>query len=105
MTFVKKRPPKQEFMVYERKLKDILFDINRWNWNYEINLLNYNSKNGRQWLKPYESLEKWVQEKWRNYFTNKAKLDWKEILHQEQTKKEYGFMWATWHKEVEINDW
>jgi hypothetical protein len=50
-------------------------------------------------------LEKWVQEKWRNYFTNKAKLDWKEILHQEQTKKEYGFMWATWHKEVEINDW
>ncbi len=46
MTFVKKRPPKHEFMIYGRKLKDLLFDIDRWKWNHEINLLNYSSKNG-----------------------------------------------------------
>jgi hypothetical protein len=50
-------------------------------------------------------LEKWVQEKWKNNFTNEAKLDWKEVWHQEQTKEKNGFMWATWHKKVAINDW
>ncbi len=79
MTFVKTRLAKKEFMIFKGKLKDLQFDVNRWKWNREIDLLNYSSKNGCQWLKPFESLEKNMQGKWRNSFTNKVKLGWKGV--------------------------
>ncbi len=68
-------------MIFGGKLRDLQFDVNRGKWNCEIDLLNYSSKNGCQWLKPCESLEQNMQGKWKNIFTNKIKLGWKEVWH------------------------
>lgn len=48
VNFVKKGSTKQEFMFFGGRLKDLKFNLNRWKWVKEVQLLDYTTKQGQE---------------------------------------------------------
>ncbi len=102
---VTKGPKKLHFLMFYGTMRALELDPKASSWKGRETLLSYNTTLGREMFRSSTPKANIVMKKWAKLLPSNFKLRWSNIWDKHCSKKEVGFIWTIWYKEVEVNVW
>jgi hypothetical protein len=100
-----KGPKKVHYLVCFGKIDTLKLDPNAYSWKGREPLFSFTIVLRRKMLRKSKPKINLVEKRWVGVLPFIFKLKWMNILCKTRNRKEAGFMWALWNKEIVVNTW
>ena len=96
---------REEIIMFYGKLATLGWDPGRWRWVNGGHVLDYTTKDGRDYIINRNLDTTRAAEKWQGYLPGNYRFYWSQVWDPMRFGKEAAFLWSIWHKAVAVNEW